>query len=71
MSVQALSKSRPLIVGVIGNQTRNKYTAIVSTPPRNRISFAEKVTHGIIMTAAILAFPLYVSTNLKHYKGSN
>ncbi|XP_033214206.1 uncharacterized protein LOC117171217 [Belonocnema kinseyi] len=68
LSVQTLSKTRPLIVGVIGNQTRNKYTTIVCTPPRNRIPLPEKVAHGVAIFLSIFTFPMWIAANIKNYK---
>ncbi|KAG8039222.1 hypothetical protein G9C98_003529 [Cotesia typhae] len=38
--------------------------------PRNRISFVERVIHGVVMCTGFLAVPAYIATNIKHYRGS-
>ncbi|KAH0546026.1 hypothetical protein KQX54_005783 [Cotesia glomerata] len=38
--------------------------------PRNRISFGERVIHGIFISVGMLAIPAYIATNLKHYRGN-
>ncbi len=40
----------------------------ISTPPRTRIPFAEKVAHGLVITAVSLIVPSWVLTHLDDYK---
>ncbi len=42
---------------------------VVSGPPRTRISLAEKMAHGIVQVIGYLFIPVWVLTNLKHYRG--
>lgn len=44
---------------------------VVSGPPRVRISFAEKVAHGLVMIGGVSAIPCYVLVNLKNYRASD
>lgn len=48
-------------------QATRKMT-VVSGPPQVRISFAEKVVHGIAIVVGISIIPAYVLVNLKHYR---
>ncbi|KAK0161754.1 hypothetical protein PV327_008170 [Microctonus hyperodae] len=48
-----------------------RYSSPMGTPPRLRIPFAEKVTHGVIMVAGILAVPTYIAVNIKNYRGDD
>lgn len=48
-------------------QATRKMT-VVSGPPKVRISFAEKVAHGIAITVGISIVPVYVMVNLKNYR---
>jgi hypothetical protein len=41
---------------------------VISGPPRVRISFAEKVAHGLLITGSMMAIPAWVLVNIKHYK---
>jgi len=40
----------------------------VSGPPRTRIPFAEKVVHGVLISAGVLAGPMYILCNIESYK---
>lgn len=42
---------------------------VVSGPPQERISFAEKVAHGVAIVVGINIIPVYVLVNLKNYRG--
>jgi len=42
-------------------------TAVVS-PPRVRISFPEKVCHGVAIAIGVLAIPCYIALNIKNYR---
>lgn len=42
---------------------------VVSGPPTVRISFAEKVAHGVALVVGITAIPAWVLVNLKNYRG--
>ncbi|KAH0546025.1 hypothetical protein KQX54_005781 [Cotesia glomerata] len=37
--------------------------------PRNRVSFVERVAHGVVIACGILATPAYIATNIKNYRG--
>ncbi|KAK0169849.1 hypothetical protein PV328_010485 [Microctonus aethiopoides] len=45
-----------------------RHSSAVGTPPRMRISFTEKVIHGVIMAVGILAVPTYIAVNFKNYR---
>jgi len=40
----------------------------VSGPPRTRISFPEKVAHGVVITCGVMAAPMWILYNLQSYK---
>lgn len=50
----------------LAQATRNM--TVVSGPPTVRISFAEKVAHGVALVVGISAIPVWVLVNLKHYR---
>lgn len=52
---------------IMGQASRNM--TVVSGPPTVRISFAEKVAHGVAIVVGISAIPVWVLVNLKHYRG--
>ncbi|KAG8039223.1 hypothetical protein G9C98_003530 [Cotesia typhae] len=37
--------------------------------PRNKVSFLERVCHGIVISCGLIATPAYIATNIKHYRG--
>ena len=41
----------------------------ISGPPRTRISFAEKVAHGLLISVCVMFTPMYIMSNLKSYRG--
>lgn len=53
---QALTQSRQM-------------SSVVSSPPTVRISFVEKVAHGIIIAGGLLFTPVWVLTHIKNYRG--
>lgn len=50
----------------VAQATRNM--TVVSGPPTVRISFAEKVAHGIALVVGINIVPVYVLVNMKNYR---
>ncbi|KAI4467219.1 cytochrome c oxidase polypeptide viii [Holotrichia oblita] len=48
-------------------QTRQM--SAVGTRPLVRISFAEKLVHGAIMTVAYCTVPVWVLVNIRNYRG--
>ncbi|KAJ1527116.1 hypothetical protein ONE63_008651 [Megalurothrips usitatus] len=42
----------------------SSYTDIVASPPTVRISFGEKVCHGILLAVGILGYPLYATSKV-------
>eukprot|EP00092_Neocalanus_flemingeri_P105806 GFUD01135676.1.p1 GENE.GFUD01135676.1~~GFUD01135676.1.p1 ORF type:complete len:109 (-),score=12.71 GFUD01135676.1:15-341(-) len=44
------------------------HTTWVSGPPRTRISFTEKVIHGVVITAGVLAGPMWILLHIKDYQ---
>ncbi|XP_044264661.1 uncharacterized protein LOC123011340 [Tribolium madens] len=42
--------------------------SVISGPPRVRISFAEKVIHGVVICGSMLVVPAWVLVNIKNYK---
>nr|ALS05168.1 cytochrome c oxidase polypeptide [Paracalanus parvus] len=44
------------------------HTTWVSGPPRTRIAFAEKVAHGVLISAGVLAGPMWILVNIENYK---
>lgn len=53
--------------GKIMNQVRN--VSVISGPPSNRMSFAEKCGHAFVSFCVMLIVPTYISVNLPYYKG--
>nr|CAI5819536.1 unnamed protein product [Callosobruchus analis]CAI5867873.1 unnamed protein product [Callosobruchus analis] len=49
------------------NTTRNM--SVVSGPPQVRISFGEKVVHGVAIAVGIMAIPAWVLYHIKSYRG--
>ncbi|CAH1162931.1 unnamed protein product [Phaedon cochleariae] len=41
----------------------------VSGPPQVKVSTLEQVVHGVALTVGILAVPMWVLVNIKHYRG--
>ncbi|KAK8379167.1 hypothetical protein O3P69_019190 [Scylla paramamosain] len=42
---------------------------VVSAPPRNKVSFLEKVCHGIVIVTGCSFVPAWVLVNIKEYRG--
>lgn len=61
-TVKLVSKLQPNLAQTLRNMNT------VSGPPQVRISFAEKVAHGIAIVLGVTATPIYVLVNLKHYR---
>ncbi|XP_026463820.1 uncharacterized protein LOC113368178 [Ctenocephalides felis] len=70
IGVRAITKSSP-VVRTLLQQTRNFNDAypVVSGPPRTKISTAEKIVHGAVITVGCLAIPAWVLLHLQEYKG--
>lgn len=45
--------------------------SVVSGPPQVRISPAEKAIHGVVITLGIMAIPMWVLVNIKHYRAED
>lgn len=43
--------------------------SVISGPPQVRITFQEKLVHGVVMVVAMSAVPAYILVNLKKYRG--
>ncbi|XP_066245481.1 uncharacterized protein COX8 [Euwallacea similis] len=56
------------LVQRVAQQSRNM--SVISGPPTVRVSFAEKVAHGMFITIGLLAVPTYVLVNIKNYRKS-
>lgn len=41
---------------------------VIGAPPKNKVSYAEKMILGSIMIVAIWALPTYIMVNIKNYK---
>ncbi|CAG0915821.1 unnamed protein product [Notodromas monacha] len=55
--------------GTVSAVAKRAYSPfLVSSLPRVRVSLPEKVVHGLIIGAGILATPAIVLSNAKHYK---
>ncbi|KAL1514240.1 hypothetical protein ABEB36_003527 [Hypothenemus hampei] len=48
------------------HQCRNM--SMISGPPTVKVSFAEKVIHGVLILAGISAYPSWVLVNIKNYR---
>uniref|UniRef100_A0A069DV54 Cytochrome c oxidase polypeptide viii n=1 Tax=Panstrongylus megistus TaxID=65343 RepID=A0A069DV54_9HEMI len=46
----------------------NQQRTLVSGPPAQRISFAEKCAHGAVFTATIMIIPLWVICHIRSYR---
>ena len=44
------------------------YLLLFLGPPRTRIAFAEKVAHGVLISAGVLAGPMWILVNIENYK---
>lgn len=42
--------------------------SVIAGPPTVRISFAEKVVHGLVIAGSMLVIPAWVLVNVKHYR---
>ncbi|VEN48951.1 unnamed protein product [Callosobruchus maculatus] len=49
------------------NTTRNM--SVISGPPQVRISFAEKMVHGVAIATGVLAIPAWVLFHIRSYRG--
>lgn len=57
-------------VARVGTRTHVNFSgSVVSGPPRNRVSFAEKMVLGGGMIASFLIYPTWVMIHLQEYKG--
>ncbi|RXG51801.1 hypothetical protein Avbf_18445 [Armadillidium vulgare] len=61
--------SRVLFQRCLQNQNIIQRRSIIAGYPRNRVSLAEKISHGLAISVGILFIPSWVLVNLKHYKG--
>ncbi|XP_059472508.1 uncharacterized protein LOC132194923 [Neocloeon triangulifer] len=55
---------------VIARNINSSYT-VVSGPPTNRISFAEKLILGMTMCGSLFVVPSWVLVNIKKWNGSD
>ncbi|XP_076387852.1 uncharacterized protein LOC143264446 [Megachile rotundata] len=62
-AVQRVVRHTPRLLKLSENQCRT----LMCTPPRVRISFAEKMVHGIVLYVGMMAIPIYVSCNVNNY----
>jgi hypothetical protein len=61
--------SRTLLVPTSRTLVRNfSHQTWISGPPRTRISFAEKVAHGVLISVCVMATPMYIVANIKNYR---
>jgi hypothetical protein len=79
---ERLAKSRlrlntlVLFILILKTSSGLLYTVIVdllliltcSGPPRTRIPFAEKVVHGVLISAGVLAGPMWILAHIQDYK---
>ncbi|KAK9498343.1 hypothetical protein O3M35_002997 [Rhynocoris fuscipes] len=50
------------------NMTQHR--SIVSGPPTQKVSFAEKAAYGFVMAACFFATPMWVLVNVRSYRGA-
>ncbi|KAK9693341.1 hypothetical protein QE152_g34264 [Popillia japonica] len=48
---------------------QSRQMSVVATRPLVRVSFAEKLVHGVIMTVAYCTIPVWVLVNIRNYRG--
>ncbi|KAF7989766.1 hypothetical protein HCN44_008440 [Aphidius gifuensis] len=65
--IQGSVKCGSMICRLGGQFRTNK----MATIPQNRIPFAEKAAHGVVMFLGLLAVPCYIMCNLKNYRGDS
>uniref|UniRef100_U5EGA8 Putative cytochrome c oxidase subunit viii n=1 Tax=Corethrella appendiculata TaxID=1370023 RepID=U5EGA8_9DIPT len=65
MLVNTITKLVPAARTAIPSRSIN----VISGPPRNRVSFGEKVAHGIVIASCLVAYPIWVLGHIKEYKG--
>lgn len=49
---------------------QGRHMSVISGPPQVKISFAEKVAHGLFIVAGMTAIPIWVLVNIKNYRKS-
>lgn len=47
---------------------QSREMSAIASPPKVRISFAEKVAHGLFIAVGVLTVPVYVLVNVKNYR---
>ncbi|XP_017883292.1 uncharacterized protein LOC108626873 [Ceratina calcarata] len=62
-AVQRVLTRSPKLLKVTESQCRT----ILGTPPRVRVSFAEKMAMGAALWLGLMTIPLYISCNIKNY----
>ncbi|XP_076178926.1 uncharacterized protein LOC143152537 [Ptiloglossa arizonensis] len=65
-AIQNITRKSAQLAKYIGNQHRT----IVSTPPRVKISFAEKMIHGAVLYTGIMIVPMYITCKIRVYNNT-
>ncbi|XP_052869256.1 uncharacterized protein LOC128274945 [Anopheles cruzii] len=50
---------------------RRTYFSVTSSLPQVRVSLGEKVVHGLAIFGGVLAYPVWVVTHVREYKGEH
>ncbi|ETN60358.1 hypothetical protein AND_008035 [Anopheles darlingi] len=50
---------------------RRTYFSVSSNLPQVRVSLGEKVVHGLAIFGGVLAYPVWVVSHVREYKGGN
>lgn len=66
-AVQKIANGAPLALNLYKTQCR---TSFLGTPPRVRVSFTEKMLHGVALYVGLMAIPLYIACNVKNYNAA-
>ncbi|XP_073984492.1 cytochrome c oxidase subunit 8 [Rhodnius prolixus] len=46
----------------------NQQRTVVSGPPAQRVSFAEKCAHGVVLSAGMFAVPIWIICHIRSYR---
>ncbi|XP_076620794.1 uncharacterized protein LOC143341674 [Colletes latitarsis] len=64
--IQNITRKTPQLAKFVVNQRRT----YLSTPPRCRVSFAEKMLHGAFFYVGVMAVPMWIAYHVRDYNGT-